>query len=96
MTDIPHWRRFDEWDARALRHDKFAAENPQAGFSTFHSPWDPKPSVRLENGRIVEIDGKPEAEFDIIDTFIATHFLDPEVIEEAMCLGNDWSGWRAA
>ncbi|PZN56823.1 MAG: glycerol dehydratase, partial [Proteobacteria bacterium] len=88
MTDIPHWRRFDEWDARALRHDKFAAENPQAGFSTFHSPWDPKPSVRLENGRIVEIDGKPEAEFDIIDTFIATHFLDPEVIEEAMAMDS--------
>ena len=88
MTDIPHWRRFDEWDARALRHDKFAAENPQAGFSTFHSPWDPEPSVRLENGRIVEIDGKPEAEFDIIDTFIATHFLDPEVTEEAMAMDS--------
>lgn len=88
MTTPPRWRRFDEWDARALRHDQFAAENPEAGFSTFHSPWDPEPSAKLEGGRIVEIDGKPEAAFDILDSFIATHYLDPEIVEEAMAMDS--------
>jgi propanediol dehydratase large subunit len=86
VTSAPRWRRFDEWDERPLRHDQFAAEDPAAGFATFHSPWDPAPSARVENGRVVEIDGKPEADFDILDAFIAAHHLDPEVIDEAMAM----------
>jgi propanediol dehydratase large subunit len=86
MTSAPRWRRFDEWDARPLQHDQFAAEDAEAGFSTFRSPWDPAPSFRVEDGRVVEIDGKPEADFDILDAFIAAHHLDLEMIGEAMAL----------
>lgn len=86
MTSAPRWRRFDEWDSRPLRHDQFAKEDPEAGFSTFHSPWDPSPSARVENGRVVEIDGKSEAEFDILDAFIASHHLDLDVLDEAMAM----------
>ena len=86
MTSPPRWRRFDEWDTRPLRHDQFAVEDPEAGFATFHSPWDPAPSARIENGRVVEIDGKPEAEFDILDAFIAAHHLDLDVVDEAMAM----------
>ncbi|MEW9835151.1 propanediol/glycerol family dehydratase large subunit [Mesorhizobium marinum] len=86
MSSAPRWRRFDEWDTRPLRLDQFAVEDPEAGFATFHSPWDPKPSARIENGRVVEIDGKAEADFDILDSFIATHHLDPDVVDEAMAL----------
>lgn len=86
MTTAPRWRRFDEWDARPLRHDQFAAEDPEAGFATFHSPWDPAPSARVESGRVVEIDGKREADFDILDAFIAAHHLDLKVIDEAMAM----------
>ena len=35
------------------------------------SPWDPPSSVKVENGRIVELDGKARADFDMIDRFIA-------------------------
>ncbi len=86
MTSTPRWRRFDEWDTRQLRHDLFAAEDVEAGFATFHSPWDPAPSARVENGRVVEIDGKAEKDFDILDAYIAAHHLDPEVIDEAMAM----------
>jgi propanediol dehydratase large subunit len=84
LTSAPRWRRFDEWDKRPLRHDQFAVEDPEAGFATFHSPWDPAPSARIENNRVVEIDGKPEADFDILDSFIASHHLDLDVVGEAM------------
>ena len=86
MTSTPRWRRFDEWDTRQLRHDLFAAEDVEAGFATFHSPWDPAPSARVENGRVVEIDGKGEKDFDILDAYIAAHHLDPGVIDEAMAM----------
>src|SRR5689334_17316112 len=88
MTTPPRWRRFDEWDKRPLRHDRFAAEDPEAGFATFHSPWDPAPSARIDKGRVVEIDGKPEADFDILDSFIAAHHLDLDVIDEAMAMDS--------
>lgn len=80
------WQRFAEWDRRPLSHDLFAADNPEAGFSVFRSPYDPQPSVRVEGGRIASMDGKAEADFDIIDAFIARHHLDLSVVEEAMAM----------
>ena len=46
----------------------------------------PPSSIRVESGRIVELDGRPEVEFDAVDRFIARHGVDPEVAEEAMAL----------
>ena len=80
------WQRFAEWDRRPLSHDLFAADNPEAGFSVFRSPYDPQPSVRVEGGRIASMDGRAEADFDIIDAFIARHHLDLSVVEEAMAM----------
>ncbi len=36
-----------------------------------HSPYDPKPSVKIEDGIITELDGKKRDEFDFLDQFIA-------------------------
>jgi glycerol dehydratase large subunit len=36
------------------------------------SPYDPASSVKVENGRIVELDGKSRAEFDMIDRLLPT------------------------
>lgn len=80
------WRRFAEWDERPLRHDLFAAENPEAGFAVFRSPYDPAPSVRVEGGRIAAMDGREAADFDIIDAFIAAHHLDPDMVATAMAM----------
>ena len=30
--DANSWKRFDDWDARSLRLDKFAVEDPENGF----------------------------------------------------------------
>ncbi len=84
MSDFLRWGRFDVWDSRPLAHDRFAAEDPEAGFSTFRSPWDPEPSIRIENGRVVELDGRQEADFDILDCFIARYHIDVDVATEAM------------
>ena len=36
-----------------------------------NSPYDPTPSIKIENGEVVEMDGKTKDEFDMLDAFIA-------------------------
>lgn len=50
------------------------------------SPYDPPSSLRMENGRIVEMDGKARADFDFMDAFIADHAIDLDAAEEAMAI----------
>ena len=80
------WQRFADWDARPLRLDKFAREDPENGFAAMRSPHDPAPGVAVEGGRITMMDGTAAGEFDMIDRFIATWHLDPEVAPEAMAI----------
>ncbi|TQS43571.1 propanediol/glycerol family dehydratase large subunit [Cryptosporangium phraense] len=71
-------------DAQRVNLDGFAVENPDLGLVALRSPHDPEPSLRLVDGRVVELDGVAEDDFDTIDAFIAVHGLDLDVAEEAM------------
>ncbi len=89
MTESPNrWRRFADWDERPLRLDKFAAEDWKHGFAAFSSPADPKPGAIFEAGRVISLDGVLEKDFDMIDRFIATYHLVPDVAEEAMAMDS--------
>ena len=89
MNDKPNrWKRYADWDARPLRLDKFAAEDPTNGFSAFSSPADPKPEIDVVGGRVISLDGVLEHQFDMIDLFIANHHIDPEIAQEAMALDS--------
>jgi propanediol dehydratase large subunit len=50
------------------------------------APADPAPSLVVAGGRVVEMDGVTEADFDSIDAFIARHGLDLDVAAETMAL----------
>src|SRR3954464_1371874 len=80
------WRRFADWDERPLRLDRFAVEDAENGFAAFTSPNDPKPGLGISNGRVTSLDGKAEADFDMIDLFIARHHIDPDVAPKAMAM----------
>jgi len=80
------WRRFEDWDARPLRHDQFAIEDPANGFSAFHGAADPYPGLKIKAGRVTEMDGVAAADFDMIDAFIATYHIDPAIAPEAMAI----------
>jgi propanediol dehydratase large subunit len=71
---------------RPISRDNLVPEDPALGLVAISSPFDPEPSLRIEAGRVVELDGKPEAEFDLIDEFIGRHGIDLAVAEEAMAL----------
>lgn len=82
------WRRFDEWDGRPLRLDRFAVEDAQNGFSATRSPRDPSPSLVVSQGRVVELDGVAEKDFDLIDEFIARYHIDIDVAAQAMAVDS--------
>ena len=85
MTQEPIGRiRF--MDRQRVNLDGFAEENPDLGLIAFGSPHDPEPSLVLENGTVVEMDGTKEQDFDAIDTFIARHGLDLGMAPVAMAL----------
>jgi len=50
------------------------------------SPNDPHPSVKVENGKIVEMDGRPRSQFDFIEQFIADYAINTAVAEKMMAI----------
>ncbi|MEU6642112.1 propanediol/glycerol family dehydratase large subunit [Saccharomonospora sp. NPDC046836] len=77
-------RRTEILEQRPVNLDGFVEEWPEVGMVAMDSPYDPEPSVRVEDGLIVEMDGKPRAEFDFLDQFIADHAIDVATTEQAM------------
>src|SRR5215212_2646 len=77
-------RRFEILAGRDINKETYVTPWPEAGLIVTDSPYDPAPSLRIENGQIVEMDGKAAADFDALDTFIAAHGLDLAVADEAM------------
>ena len=77
-------RRFAILAERDINKETFVEPWPEAGLIVADSPYDPQPSLRIEDGRVVEMDGELRADFDSLDTFIADHALDLAVAEEAM------------
>src|SRR4029077_4443891 len=75
-------------DRQRVNLDGFAVENPELGLAALRSPHDPPPSLVITDGRVTELDGVPEADFDSIDTYIARHGLDLDVAEEVMGLSD--------
>lgn len=81
---MPDSHRFAILSERAINSETFVEEWPEAGLIVTDSPHDPPPSLRLEGGRVVEMDGRTRGDFDMLDLFIAEHSIDPAVAEEAM------------
>jgi propanediol dehydratase large subunit len=81
--------RTDILEDRPVNLDGFVEEWPEKGLVAMESAFDPVPSVRVEDGVIVELDGKPHADFDFMDTFIAAHAIDIATTEASMAVPSD-------
>ncbi|HMS35614.1 MAG TPA: propanediol/glycerol family dehydratase large subunit [Arachnia sp.] len=69
-------KRFEVLDARPVNQDGYVTEWAEVGLIAMDGPNDPKPSITIENGVVVELDGKRRADFDMIDTFIASYGMN--------------------
>ncbi|WP_302226040.1 propanediol/glycerol family dehydratase large subunit [Veillonella magna] len=77
-------KRFEVLSQRPVNQDGYVKEWVEEGFIAMESPNDPKPSIKIKNGTIVELDGKRREDFDLIDTFIANYAINLERAEEVM------------
>ncbi len=77
-------RRFQILEEREVNRETFVEPWPEAGLIVVDSPADPQPSLCIEAGRVIELDGRPRAKFDNLDYFIADNGLDLAATEIAM------------
>ena len=81
-------KRIETLDQRPVNLDGYINEWPEMGFVAMTSPYDPTPSVKVANGRIVELDGKKREDFDFIDQFIADYAMNVERAEASMAVSS--------
>lgn len=81
-------KRFEILSKRPIANDGFVKEWQEVGFISMESPKDPKPSIKIENGKVIEMDGKARAEFDFIDSFIADFAIDTSIAEQSMSIDS--------
>ncbi|MBC8336195.1 MAG: propanediol/glycerol family dehydratase large subunit [Anaerolineales bacterium] len=81
---MPISRRFKLLEEREVNRETFVEPWPEAGLIVADSPADPQPGLRIEAGRVIELDGRLRAKFDILDYFIADNGLDLAAAEIAM------------
>ena len=86
MTDSSRSKARSE---RGLRREAIIEPDPDLGLVTMNGPNDPQPELTIANGVIVQMDGKGSDEFDLIDQFVSTHGIDPEVAVETMALPDE-------
>lgn len=77
-------KRIETLDRRPVNLDGYINEWPEMGFVAMSSPYDPKPSIRIENGKVTELDGKEREDFDFIDQFIADYAINVDRAEKSM------------
>lgn len=75
-------KRFEVLSKKPVNQDGFVKEWPDVGLIAMNGPNDPKPSIKIVNGEVIELDGKNKADFDMIDTFIAKYAIKLDRAEE--------------
>ena len=81
-------KRFEKLVQRPVNRETFINSWPEVGLVAVGSPLDPAPSIKIEDGVVVEMDGVARESFDLIDHFIATRALNLAVTERAMATGS--------
>lgn len=79
-------KRFEVLAQRPVNQDGLIGEWSEEGLIAMGSPNDPDASIEIENGVIVELDGKKREDFDIIDRFIADYAINLKDAEKSMSL----------
>jgi propanediol dehydratase large subunit len=78
--------RFASRADKDLRRELLVEPWAELGLVAADGPNDPPSELVVEDGRVVRLDGRDAADFDVIDRFLVAHGLDLEIAAEAMAL----------
>ena len=84
MAGTKRSKRFEILENRPVHLDGFIGEWIEVGLYAMGSPQDPKPSISIEGGKVVEMDGKPRADFSMIEQFVADYAINVKNAQDAM------------
>lgn len=77
-------KRFEKLEKRPVHLDGFVKQWDDEGLVAMMGKNDPKPSIKIENGEVVELDGKKKEDFDLIDQYIAKYGINLKNAEKVM------------
>ena len=86
MRQTQRSKRFELLSRRDINKETYVEPWPEAGLIVADSPYDPAPSLTIEDGAVIEMDGVHQRDFDALDIFIASEALDLDRAEAAMAL----------
>jgi propanediol dehydratase large subunit len=75
--------RFAAREERELRREVLIEPLAELGLIAFDGPNDPAPSLVVDDGRVVELDGRRREDWDALDHFIVRSGLDLDIALEA-------------
>lgn len=81
-------KRFEILEKKPVNQDGFIEDWDEVGLIAMESKYDPKPSVKVVNGEIVELDGKKKEDFDMLDSFIAKYSINVENAEKVCAMNS--------
>ena len=74
--------RFLAREERELRRELLIEPLAELGLVAMNGPNDPEPSLELADGRVVELDGRREEDWDALDHFVVRYGLDLHVARQ--------------
>ncbi|MFL0198574.1 propanediol/glycerol family dehydratase large subunit [Clostridium sp. WILCCON 0269] len=80
--------RFEVLEKGSVHKDGFVREWPEIGLVAIESTNNPIPTIKVEEGRIIEMDSKKREDFDFIDIFLAEHSIHIENAEKSMAMDS--------
>ncbi|MFL5927363.1 MAG: propanediol/glycerol family dehydratase large subunit [Gaiellaceae bacterium] len=86
MSEPGGSERFARRAERPLRREVLIEPLAELGLVAYAGPNDPEPSLVLDGDRVVELDGRREGEWDVLDHFIARNGIDSDAAREAAAL----------
>ena len=81
-------KRFEVLENRPVHKDGFIGDWVDVGLYAMGSPNDPKPSIKIENGRVVEMDGVRREDFNMNEQFVADYAIDLAMAPKAMAMSE--------
>jgi propanediol dehydratase large subunit len=80
--------RYKEREERELRREVLIEPLAELGLVAMNGPNDPEPSLVVEGGRIIELDGRRANEWDALDRFLAQYGIDLDAALEAEAIDD--------
>lgn len=88
MAEKKRSKRFEALEQRPVHKDGFTGEWVDVGLIAMGSPNDPIPSIKIENGKVVEMDGIRREDFNMNEQFVADYAIDLEMAPKAMAMSE--------